>query len=690
MTKIKQYLKTNKFTKNLYQFLFYWKYEGLKKTLFRVIRKLSKDDSNNLADMNTRSYIIPDILRKNESVKKIEIVSCAFKKHEPKKGLTGGPNGVLATEKDIFGDFYRGMRMRYIFHSKNVNYPRHLEAALKGVSYMVKINFYAAYYLERCINIWERLNKDTDFLFVCHDIGFAYGAYLSKCPYILVYHTQGSLINERESFGEKLSDRDKELANEIEKIVFENAEEVYFPSKGAKESFIATTQIDTAKISFADKPLYNTIQNLPEALNIKKVTENLGIKQIDHEKTDVFLSVGDFSENKGMERIPIILQEYVKKTQRKVFWIAIGSKHKAGIFDKLVSEKNNWNFEAVLFGERINHDDLLALMEITDYYIMMQRHSIFDLSTLEAMRAGKGLILSAVGGNLEVNKENNVILVDMENITPAIEKLSQTSKTELGLLNKKVFENNFSNACFFKEYGQMLDKHMINMGIKFDGISEMNSFSMPEWKNKYKNKRVVICGSGSSLDDCIQEKDTFYIALNRALFYDKIKFDFLFMQDTPKNQPYTMNDYNKYPCTKFYGRITNIGTKNMGISESDLIPSSENVVRYELAPTWFDYRVDTLNFKLEKNYFVDAQSVLFSALQFAVYAGFHEIILYGIEFSETNYGNTKNPNNYNPAVVNNLFRFKKEICIQYPDVKFYFGSTANKQLEKDFDKCNLR
>jgi len=42
--------------------------------------------------------------------------------------------------------------------------------------------------------------------------------------------------------------------------------------------------------------------------------------------------------------------------------------------------------------------------------MMLQRISIFDLATLEVMNKEKAIVLSAVGGNIEFNKENNIIL----------------------------------------------------------------------------------------------------------------------------------------------------------------------------------------------------------------------------------------------------------------------------------------
>lgn len=633
---------------------------------------------------NNNAYKLPSALLENETSKKtIEIVSCAFRKHDPQKGLTGGPNGVLATEREVFGDVYHGMFMRYIFHTIDVSYPAHLEKALTGLSYMVKINFYAAYYLENCVNCWSRLNDSTELFFVCHDLGVAYGAYLRGCKYVLIWHTQGSMINERESFGEVLSDRDKKLLNDLEQIVFENAEEVYFPSRGAKIAYLQTTHIKTEKIRFSDEPLYNTISD--EKVKPVNIITKFHLETIDRKETDIFLSVGDFSENKGVDRIPPILNAYVKATGKNVYWIAIGSKHRAGIYEKLCKEKEGWLFKSSLYGERVDHNTLLQLMDYADYYIMMQRHSIFDLSTLEAMRAGKAIVLSNVGGNLEIDREDNVIFVDDGNIEQTIKQLSEKDKYDLGAANRRVFDKYFSKKCFFQNYSRIFDKAACSHGIIFNRYSEINKKELTPWKNKYKGKKVVICGAGKSLETYRYDRDYMHISLNRALFYEKIQFDFAFMQDYPRNQPYTMEDYNRYPCTKFYGIITNNGTKNIGLRKEDWCAAvSGDVVNYELAPMWYDHRVDSICFDIDERCVLDAQSVVFSALQFAVFAGFSEIILYGIDFSDTNFGGEQNPNKYNKNVVDNLIMFKKIIKRKYPEILFRFGCTQNEYMEKSF------
>jgi len=88
----------------------------------------------------------------------------------------------------------------------------------------------------------------------------------------------------------------------------------------------------------------------------------------------------------------------------------------------------------------------------------------------------------------------------------------------------------------------------------------------------------VICGAGKSLESIRNnDEDYIYFALNKALFYEKIYFDFLIIQDEPKNQIYTMDDYDRYDCVKFYGIITNPHMKGCGIQRSYTLQAKKKI-----------------------------------------------------------------------------------------------------------------
>ncbi len=392
--------------------------------------------------------------------KNIRIVSCAFRKYvSPTNGTTGGPGSVLAIQKHLFGDLYRNIPLTYLFSptAQTFKYPPEFMAKIKDFVPSLQANYCAATYIQCMVNMLKRSSHKTELLFVCHDVGSAYGAFLCGLKYVLIFHSQGCLVHEQRSYNFKLSESDVKLLNSMEEVVFKNAEKVYFPSKGAKDAFVKTTSMNCEVIKFAQVPLYNTIFDPSDTYKGINVLNKLNLHSFNRETTDVFLSIGDFCTNKGQDQIPSFLQEYAKRSKRKIYWIGIGNSINSELYENLKSEQNEWLFDSTLIGKRTDHDSLLALLDLADYYIMFQRYSIFDLATLEAMQAGKGLVMSNIGGNIDVNKENNVVLVDSDNITAAVNEVLSRSKKEFGEQNKNVFYKYFSPDSFFKAYTEMLD-----------------------------------------------------------------------------------------------------------------------------------------------------------------------------------------------------------------------------------------
>ena len=464
---LKSFLKQNYYTKDIYGFLYHWKYEGLRNAIVLALKPDNALKNNPIIKkigLSLDSYCLPDILLQGDvKEKNFTIISCANTIYAPEKGHSGGPGTVLATQEAVLGENYNGIVCQYFCERKPVRHA-HFSKALDEMP-ISKRFLIASFAIEHGLDIWKERDRFHDFIFICHDVGTAYGAYLRHCHYVLIYHQQGALVSERISNGDILNERDIEIANNIEQIVFSNADKVYFPSYGARQSFMETTKMDYSQIKFADYPLYNTIPDT--SLNEKDYSlliREFVLDANERENTDVFLSIGDFSYNKGMEQVPEFLIEYCKKCHRKVYWIAIGRKLQAGIFERLVEQKDAWPFKAVLLGERVNHDIILSLMRYSDFYIMLHRHSIFDLSTLEAMRAGNGLILSDIGGNIEYNKENNVVLVNASNFDQAIEQILKENKKQIARRNQEVFQKYFSKTNFYHEYSKMIDEELKEIG----------------------------------------------------------------------------------------------------------------------------------------------------------------------------------------------------------------------------------
>ncbi|CAI9392795.1 glycosyltransferase family 29 protein [Microbacterium sp. T2.11-28] len=394
----------------------------------------------------------------------LTIFGCAYREYDPATGKTGGPGGVLATQRLALGDHDAGADLAYLFQGPEASQIRErLAPTTRGLSTKIAQIVEASEYIRTHPDVLAARERG-DVLMVCHELGTAYGAYRLGIPYVLVYHQQGSTLQEMRSIGRTPSAHEISVAGALEKLICDNAQTVFFPSLGARDTYLATSESGVDGGNFADWALYNTVSAVDhddDAGARAALREEL-IRELDlpprDEHTDVFLSVGDFNEDKGLDRIPALLSRHARLSGRTVVWIAIGASSDRSRFEDLERQRESWPFTARLIGTRTTHDRLLALMDLADYYVMMHRNAIFDLATLEAMRAGKALILSPVGGNLEVDLASNVLFVDEGTILDACRVLETRDRVMWGERNRAVYEEHFSLARFTERYRRMIDE----------------------------------------------------------------------------------------------------------------------------------------------------------------------------------------------------------------------------------------
>ncbi len=619
-----------------------------------------------------------------------KLFMCAYRKYDKNAGGTGGPGGVQHLLQDIFGDApIAGFQTSYIYMPEERVVPENVWRQMEGLNLKVKVILAAAGYISTAKKVEEVIQSGENPVFFCHDIGSAYGAYLLKCPYVLVYHQQGSILAEMLSAGLTVSEVEKEILTYIERKVLGGAKRVYFPSNGAREVMRESCLLDIEKwnqVCFGEFPLYNTVGRI-------RNRENIPIVWAQRKEHEIFVSVGDFVFDKGLDRVPEFLAEYQRISGKMVLWIAIGNFFNQRLFSEVYDKCQKYSVKAFLFTHRVEHDKLIEMVGMADYYIMLHRRAIFDLATLEAMQLGKCVILSDCISNREYNVCDNVVLVDSADMGSAVDEVLRKDKNVWRYQSRKAFREYFDVDMFARRYAEAV----FELGRELQGqnfrreLSEVNKASFLGWKDRYKGGACVICGAGVSLENIReQEKDCVYIALNRALFYKPIHYDFLFMQDKLEN----LEDYNSYACTKFYGIINNraINVEGLGPVGTQYRNVCGEIYRYDLNSQLFDYRSDKFEYELDRFALSDAQSVLFSALQFAVFAGFTTIKLAGVEFGKVNYGNVQNKSCYARNVVKNLIAFKTQLMKDRPDISFGFLATTNQELKGTFQmlECNRK
>ncbi len=373
-----------------------------------------------------------------------EVISIAYR---PRLGPTGGPGGVLFVQEYLLGQNFEGTHLRYEYKSDThaPSYGRYIRFLKKLICKVGMGNNH----FDSILWAFSLGKSKSNARFIVHEPVSAFGLALAGCKYTLIYHQQGSLVADLEGLGRKFNRRQKGILNFIEKIALRRAVKVYFPSLGAQNVYVATSAaIKTILPNFCPA-LYNTI--LPDENPVSD--EDLETLASIETKGIIFLSVGALTTAKGVDRVPRLLDQFKKKVTSNFTWIAVGS---GPLELESEIEKYDLSENTILIKKRLGHPAIIRLMELADCYVMLHRRAIFDFATLEAMRAGCAIILSNTDGNPEFNVQGNVLLVNDDNQDEIAERLAHINLKEIGKINKKVFEGQFSSDNFIDSYQKLI------------------------------------------------------------------------------------------------------------------------------------------------------------------------------------------------------------------------------------------
>ncbi len=244
----------------------------------------------------------------------------------------------------------------------------------------------------------------------------------------------------------------KEKYNKLEQVdeyAFNRADYIVFPCEEAEEPYY--NQWEKYKsIKEINKEKYRYI---PTGISgcIANITEN-EIRQKYNIPKDAFLIsyVGRHNEVKGYDRLKEIAKK-VLKDNKDIYFIIAG---KEGPLYKIENEKwieVGWT------------NDPHSIIGASDLFILPNRETYFDLILLEVMSLGISILASYTGGNKYFKKYENSGIEFFENEADAITKiinLSKLSKNEIkdiGNRNKKIYEKNFNEEKFAKNYIELIE-----------------------------------------------------------------------------------------------------------------------------------------------------------------------------------------------------------------------------------------
>lgn len=317
--------------------------------------------------------------------------------------------------------------------------------------------------IDSSIQYFYELNKKYNFtkddIFIMQDTESANGLMniISKNN-LIVYHSQGSLVNEFESiYNIKLHRKFKEFLNNIQKNVFEYYDYLGFPSRGSYE--IIRKQLPN--IYFENKKieiLYNTFNTATYTEKEKSdFISTFEYKSNLEDSTLKFISVSTITPLKGLDNTIKVLGK-LKKKGLSFTWFMIGNgddNYIKSTILPLLSENNI--LENTIQIRSLPNVNVNMLLSLTDFYIMMHRFSIFDIATLEAMNNSNIPILSNVGGNKEYNISNNAFLFD-NNIDDLYNYISNLNISNMKNENKKIAETIFDSKSFLNRYLEFTEK----------------------------------------------------------------------------------------------------------------------------------------------------------------------------------------------------------------------------------------
>lgn len=612
-----------------------------------------------------------------KTISDIQFVNIAYYTRPPT--AMGGPNGVLRALEEEIGAVYRGMTVSFVYEPKKWVLPDAWSTWIRvnEVGAMGKKLLSAHHFLMNDLGALEPRGAAITrkmIVAICHDLGTAAAAALNAIPFVLVYHHQGAFEFERSSFGETPNDAELYLYRYFEHLAFTNALEVHFPSAGARQLFFATTvSVKEHECAvWSGEPMYSAVCIDPAEIDVPdEFFRGVGRPDLSSREARsrfaLVVSTGDYSINKGLDRCPPFLSELATRSSKPILWLALGYRHRTGLFARLISEQKSWPFDAVLTAARIPHSELLGILAEADLFLMQHRSSVFDFGILEAIALGVPTVLSPEGGNLELAELAGAVLVDSGRHTSEDVVRVGTlmgSRDKQGARKKREADSPISREAFcgryLRIYDRLIDRFVGKMGSDPTSCKYWSANSDPSelLMDVFDGQDVLIVGAGSSALE-LSEDDTAgkaLVALNTAVRLP-LPFDVYFRQDEPPD----LDEANFVPreALRVLGVVNRAATNHLSISEEFIEALGGKAVRYALASTAFDSRYFGDDLWLA-NTVPDLYGVLFSAILIAVDSGAKTISLAGVDFSKTNFDGV-NPNKYNKFVLQNLAFLSREL-----------------------------
>ncbi len=207
--------------------------------------------------------------------------------------------------------------------------------------------------------------------------------------------------------------------------------------------------------------------------------------------------------------------------------------------------------------------------------------------------------------------------------------------------------------------------------------AELHRKTFPQFRNINSGKDVVVVACGPSVEHYKVIPNAIHIGVNRAIYSDRIKFDYWFIEDLPassRNDPAVINRFREYPCTKFYG-LSNIEDPRSGLCPTN--PPESEVLAAQALRYRHDFGTTLRGWDPQPAYDLATQpigslgTVAFSALQFALWTNPRRIFLVGCDNTATGHFYKKDEitNLDTQRILIGYKKIKQFAACYYPDTE---------------------
>jgi glycosyltransferase involved in cell wall biosynthesis len=308
-------------------------------------------------------------------------------------------------------------------------------------------------YMCRLFNLHQEINFTPNDVYIFHDVeaAFIFSSLFSFSSKALVYHAQGGMYYEYLACGGEPSEGLSITWELMHEYCLYTVKKRIFPSLGGYDSLIKTApRLKDACIDYDIILNGCNIYTLSPSDEIKCLLGNFL-----HPDSIKFVTIAMVNDAKAIERIPELLGDMRRRYDKNIQWVMVGS----GPNDEILSgniERNELEDNVLWIKERQDHVDIQYILDVCDYYIILQKYSICDFATIEAMGRGCIPILSDVPGNIAYLSYNNGFAIKNYNeSTSLIDFISSGNKCSLSQLNIDVQREHFSEKSFLNKYAEL-------------------------------------------------------------------------------------------------------------------------------------------------------------------------------------------------------------------------------------------